>query len=143
MRVTNGMMQLNTLNSLNSNMASLDKLFAQMSTLKKIQNPSDDPIVAGRALKLRIDVNQIEQYETNTEEAMSWMEVSASALTNMKDIMIDVRTRLNQAANGTLTTEDRQKILADIEQLTEPKQVDGLDISPVSSLVASSDVKNS
>ncbi|OOB79487.1 MAG: flagellar hook-associated protein 3 [Epulopiscium sp. Nuni2H_MBin001] len=119
MRITNGMMQLNTVNNLNSNMKSMNDIFAQMSTLKKIQTPSDDPIIAGKSLKLKIDVNQISQYQTNIEDALSWMEVSDGALKNMNGIMTEVRTRLTQAANGTLTQEDREKILSDIEQLGE------------------------
>ncbi len=119
MRITNGMMQASALNSLYKNMTSLDKLLDQMSTLKKIQKPSDDPIVAGRTLKLTIDVTAITQYQSNVEEAMSWMEVTDSAFTNMNSIMQEINTRLVQAANGPLEEADREKILTDIQQLTE------------------------
>lgn len=119
MRVTNGMLQSGTMYALYNNMNSLDRLFTQMSTLKQIERPSDDPIIAGRSLKLQIDINGINQYETNVEEAMSWMEVTDGATMNITDILKEVKTRANYAATGTLTKEDKEKVLADIAQLSE------------------------
>ncbi|ONI44992.1 flagellar hook-associated protein 3 [Candidatus Epulonipiscioides gigas] len=119
MRVTNNMIQYGSLNALYNNTEQLDTLFTQMSTLKKIDSPSDDPIIAGRALKLRIDVNEAGQFEENTKEALSWMEVSDGAISNIEDILKGIKTRLNQASTSTLTQEDKEKILADINQLSE------------------------
>jgi flagellar hook-associated protein 3 FlgL len=122
MRVTNGMISNNMLNSLYTNMTSLNTLFNQMSTLKKIQRPSDDPIVAGRSLKLRIDVLESTQHIANTQEANSWMEVSEAALVNINDLLTEIRTRINQAANGTNGLDDREKIVNDITQLYKQLQ---------------------
>lgn len=119
MRITTGMIRDNSLNSLYANMGRVDKLYNQMNTLKKIQRPSDDPIVAGRALKLRINVSESEQHKSNVDEAKAWMDVTETSLSNMTEILKDIRTRCNQAANDTLTTDDRNKIVADIEQLFE------------------------
>ena len=122
MRITNGMMQSTVLNSLYTNMNSMNKLYEQMSTLKKIQKPSDDPIIAGRTLKLRLNVLETEQHEKNVKEASSWMSVTESALTNMQEILKDIRTRCAQGANDSLTTEDREKICDDINQLYQQLQ---------------------
>ena len=117
MRITNGIMQNNMMNSLNTNMSSLNKLMTQMNTMKKIERPSDDPIIAGRGLKLRINVMEAEQHSSNVDEATSWMSVSETALSNITDIIKTMRERCVQGANGTLTTEDKEKVMADIEQL--------------------------
>lgn len=122
MRVTNGMIRNNMMNSLYTNMARLDTLYNQMNTLKKIQRPSDDPIVAGRSLKLRINVLEAEQYKSNTEEATSWMSITENALDNITEIIKDIRTRCVQASTDTLEKEDRDKIRTDIEQLWEQLQ---------------------
>ncbi len=122
MRVTNGMIRNNTLNSLYTNMGRLDTLYTQMSTLKKIQRPSDNPIVAGRALKLRINVLEAEQYKSNTDEAMSWMSITEKALDNITGIIKDIRYKCVHASTDTLETKDREKIKADIEQLWEQLQ---------------------
>lgn len=117
MRITNGMIKNNMMNSLYGNMDKLDTLYNQMNTLKKVQRPSDDPIIVGRALKLKINVAESQQHQSNVKEATGWMESTESALSNMNEILKDVRTRLNNASTGTLGKEDKEKLVNDIEQL--------------------------
>ena len=117
MRITQGMIQNSSLNTMYNNMNNLNTLYNQMNTLKKIQRPSDDPIIAGRSLKLRLNVMEAEQYSGNVDEAVSWMSVTEAALKNTTEIIKDIRTRCVQASNGTLTSEDRLKIVSDMEQL--------------------------
>lgn len=105
-------------------MSSMNKLYEQMSTLKKIQRPSDDPIIAGRSLKLRLNVLEAEQHQSNVQEAVSWMESSEAALSNIQEILKDIRTRCNQAASDSLATEDREKIKEDILQLYKQVQTE-------------------
>lgn len=110
------------MNSLYTNMGRMDTLFTQMNTLKKIQRPSDDPIIAGRSLKLRINVMETEQHKNNVNEASAWMDVTEAALSNMTEILKEIRTKCNQAANGALTPDDKDKIVNDIEQLYKQLQ---------------------
>lgn len=119
MRITNGMMQNTSLNSLYGNANKLNTLYNQMGTLKKISKPSDDPIIAGRSLKLKINILEVSQHQTNVKEAQAWMNVTETALSNFQEILKDIRTRCTQAANDTLTNEDRGKIQNDINQLYE------------------------
>ena len=52
MRVTTKMMQNTSLRNLNTSKAREEKLLVQLATGKKISRPSDDPVIAIRALKL-------------------------------------------------------------------------------------------
>ena len=122
MRVTNGMIINTSLNSLYNNMNALNKTYAQMSTGKKIQTVSDDPIIAGRALKLKTTVLETTQFESNTKEAMSWMEVTEASLDNMTEILKTIRTKCVQASTGTLEKEDRESIRTEIAQLWQQLQ---------------------
>lgn len=122
MRITNGMMQTTVMNSLYGNMNKMNTLYAQMSSMKKIQRPSDDPIIAGRSLKLKLTVLQTEQHTSNVQEANSWMDTSETALSNIQEILKDIRTRCNQGANDSLTTEDRNKIIDSVVQLQQQLQ---------------------
>ena len=63
MRMTNKIMQNDSLYNINNNKVLQDKLSTQMSTQKKITRPSDDPVVAIRALRLRTSVSELTQYE--------------------------------------------------------------------------------
>lgn len=122
MRVTNGMIINTSLNGLYNNMNAMNKTYAQMATGKKIQTVSDDPIVAGRALKLKTTVLEAEQYESNLKEAMSWMEITESSLGNMSRILKTIRTKCVQASTGTLNKEDLLVIQTDIKQLWKQLQ---------------------
>ena len=61
MRITNKMMSGNSLSNINTNKEYLDKLNNQMATEKKITRPSDDPIIAIRALRLRSNLSELTQ----------------------------------------------------------------------------------
>lgn len=118
MRITNNMLMRTMMQNINTNLGRLEKLQQQMSTGKKIQAPSDDPIVAARALKLRTDVSEIEQYKKNVEDAMSWLDVTETAIASLSDIVQRARELAVQASNdGVLAEEDRLSIKAEISQL--------------------------
>ena len=58
MRVTNNMMLRNTTSNINNNKYSVNSLNNQMSSQKKISRPSEDPVVAIRALRLRSNLSE-------------------------------------------------------------------------------------
>lgn len=117
MRITNNMLINNMIGYIGNNLSRMDKYQSQLATGKKIQVPSDDPVVAARALKLRTDVSQIEQYGRNVKDAQSWLEITEDSLAKLGDILHRARELAVEAANGTNTTDDTQKILKEIEQL--------------------------
>ena len=83
MRMTNKIMQNNSLYNINNTKELTDKLSTQMSTKKKITRPSDDPVIAIRALRLRSDVSQITQfYEKNAKDGASWLKVTGGCAGN-------------------------------------------------------------
>ena len=59
MRVTNNMIMSNTKININGNKTNVNTLNNQMTSQKKISNPSDDPVIAIRALRLRSSLSQI------------------------------------------------------------------------------------
>ena len=117
MRVTNNMLISNMMTNINRNLVRMDKYQNQLASGKKIQMPSDDPVVAARALKLRTDVASIEQYKKNVSDAQSWLDVTESTLANMGSVLQRARTLANQASNGTNTNGEFEKIAIEINQL--------------------------
>jgi len=117
MRITNNMLINNMLNNLNNNLNRMNKYQNQLATGKRISLPSDDPIVASRALKLRTDVAEIQQYKRNVDDATSWMEITEKTLGQMGEVMHRVRELAVQAGNETNTPEDLDKIKQEMEQL--------------------------
>ncbi len=115
MRITTKMMQNTSLNNLNTNKALQEKLTTQLSTMKKITRPSDDPVIAIRSLKLNASLNKIDQYyEKNAEDAESWLQLTESAIKTSVDILTSMRTYVVQAAQGSLTADDRKAIVENL-----------------------------
>ena len=77
MRITNNIILHNTSININGNKGNVDTLNNQMTSQKKIQRPSDDPVTAIRALRLRSTLSEIDQYyEKNIPDAESWLDVT-------------------------------------------------------------------
>lgn len=112
MRITAKIMQNNSLSNINVNKTLQDKLNTQMATEKKINRPSDDPVVAIRALRLRTNVSQVTQYYSkNSPDADSWLKVTESALSTVSDVITDMIHQCTKGANENLTSSDRNTIL--------------------------------
>ena len=118
MRITNKIMQKNNLSNINTNKVYQDKLSTQMSTQKKVNRPSDDPVVAIRALRLRGSVTEITQYYSkNIPDAESWLSVTEDGLKNLSSIVTDMIKQCTKGANGDLTSSDREIILEQLKAL--------------------------
>lgn len=119
-RVTNSMVTKNAMSNINFNKTSLSSLNTQMTTQKKISRPSEDPITAIRALRLRNNLNEINQYyKRNIPDASSWLELTNDALDSVKSVMQTMYEKCEQAANGENTTEERQIILKELQNLSK------------------------
>ena len=112
MRVTNKIIQHNSVSNINTNKVLQDKLNNQMATEKKIVRPSDDPVVAIRALRLRTNVSQVTQYyEKNIPDANSWLEVTEDALTTVSSVLTDMIDQCTKGSSEKLTSTDRLTML--------------------------------
>ena len=120
MRMTNKIMQNNSLYNINNNKVLQDKLSTQMSTQKKLTRPSDDPVVAIRALRLRTSVSELTQfYEKNAPDAESWLKVTEDALGTGAEVLTDMVKQATKAANKDLTTDDLNIILEQMKNLKD------------------------
>lgn len=119
MRITNGMMMNTTKLNINNNKVSVDRLNTQMSTQKKITKPSDNPLIAIKSLRLSTTLSQINQYyNNNIKDAQSWMDVTETALTNMKDIFNDAYRLCVNGSTDTMTDENRNTVLTQLKALS-------------------------
>lgn len=120
MRITNKIMQNNSLSNINTNKITQDKLNTMMSTQKKITRPSDDPVIAIRALRLRSSVAQITQYyEKNVPDAQSWLEVTEDSLKNVVEVITDMIAQVTKGSSESLKTSDREVVIEQLKALKE------------------------
>lgn len=126
MRITNNMILNTTTTNINGNKVNVDYLNNQMTTQKKINRPSDDPVVAIRALRLRTSLSQVTQYyEKNIPDANSWLDVTESALVNINKLLSDVRTQCVNGSVDVLNASDRNTILESLKALQEQVYAEG------------------
>lgn len=120
MRITNKIIRNNSLSNINTNKNYADRLNTQMSTQKKIDRPSDDPVVAIRALRLRGDVTEVTQYYSkNIPDAENWLSVTEGALSNLASVVTDMQAQCTKGSSGELTVKDRQIILESLKALRD------------------------
>ncbi len=120
MRITNKIISNNSVTNINNNKVLEDKLNVQLATGSKVARPSDDPVVAIRALRLRTNLNQVNQYYgKNIPDANSWLDVTESAINTVLSIVEDMEANCTKGSVGFDTTEDRDKVLQNLKALQE------------------------
>lgn len=118
MRITNGMMTSNTKNNININKLNEDRLNTQIATGQVISRPSEDPVVAIRALRLNTNLSQLTQYyKKNIPDAEAWLNVTETALKQTNQIFTNIKENLTTGASDDNTANDRQKILESLKGL--------------------------
>jgi flagellar hook-associated protein 3 FlgL len=119
MRVTAGMAQRHVLADLRRVQERLADAQSRVSSGKQIEKPSDDPLGAERAVRLRSEIATTDAYGTAVDESRSWLDATDSALSSINDIVQTARELTVQAANGATTPAARQSIKVQIDALTE------------------------
>ena len=120
MRITNSMMTTNTKNNININKLNEDEKNTQVSTGQKISRPSDDPVVAIRALRFNTTLSQLNQYyDKNIPDASAWMSTTETALSQTDEMYDSILQDLTTGANDTNTASDRQKILSNLKGIRD------------------------
>ena len=120
MRITNKIMQNNSLSNINKNKELEDKLNTQIATKKKITRPSDDPVVAIRALRLRTNLSEISQYYSkNVPDAKSWLGITEDAIDATSEIISDIYDNCTKGSQASQTATDRLKIIESLKGLRD------------------------
>ena len=120
MRMTNKIMRNNSLYNINLNKTLEDKLTNQMTNQSKIVRPSDDPVSAIRALRLRSNVTNVTQYyDKNAPDADQWLNVTGKAMDTVNKILTDLYKQAEDASNKYLGSEDLSIILEQMASLTD------------------------
>ncbi len=117
MRITNSMMVNTLMSNLTRNMNRMSEYQDQLATGKRVIRASDDPVGTSKILKFKSDIAALDQYEKNTGDSLAWLEVTESVVSDTGDVLQRMRELAVQAANGTNTAEDTQKISLEIEQM--------------------------
>ncbi|MCR5581556.1 MAG: flagellar hook-associated protein 3 [Pseudobutyrivibrio sp.] len=127
MRVTNKMIMNNAASNINTTKEVVNKRNKQMTSQKQIDKPSDDPVIAVRSLRLSTTLSQVTQYYSkNIPDASQWLDVTETALINMRDIVKDCREATVSGSTDTNNSQDdRNTILTQLQALQKQLYAEG------------------
>lgn len=114
---------------LGANSSRVSKLMEQLSTQKRVNVPSDDPVTASRLVQLNREQSAIKQYQSNITSLSGKLSVQESHITAMSNQVLAVSDKLKLANNSTLSQKDLASYGAELESMLD-------------SLVASMNSKN-
>ena len=119
MRVTQSMLSNNMLRNLSSSYNKMGKLQDQLNTGKKVNRPSDNPVVAMKGIAYRHQVSKIEQFKRNVGDVHNWLDSTDAALDNAGQVLNRARELMVNVPTDSMTHEDRKKIAEELKQLQE------------------------
>ena len=96
---------------------SLAKSTEKLSSGYKVNRAADD--AAGLAIyeKMRKQIRGLDQASANAEDGISAVQTAEGALTEVHDMLQRMNELAVKAANGTMSTDDRQTVQDEVEQL--------------------------
>lgn len=110
------------LRNLSASYNKMGKLQDQLTTGKKVNRPSDDPVTVMKGMNFRKQVDKVAQFQRNLGEVNNWLDSSDDALDHVGSALHRANELMLNAANGTLTQQDRESILAEIKELRKTVQ---------------------
>lgn len=118
-RINTNIQALNALNALNKVNSQLSVHQLRLATGKRINSAADDAAGFTIASKLKVNSKGLGTALDNIGSAKNLMTVAEGHLSNIKDILTEMKSKAQQAANDTLGTEEREAILAELQQYNE------------------------
>lgn len=103
-------------NALNRTYAKQQKLFEQADG-SKIHRGSDDPVAYSNLMRYEFTETENDQYQTNSNTAISWMKNSDSIISDMAKNISTLSSKANQAANTYLSESDSKSIAKEMDAI--------------------------
>ncbi len=114
-RATNQSSITRLLFQINNDELAIQDLQTQISTGRKLNTPSQDPAAAIRALAAQRQLEYKSQVDDNLKSADTILSATESTLSQAQSILNEVRGVAVQAANSTLSSEEKDAFLSQIE----------------------------
>ncbi|OGR53916.1 MAG: flagellar hook-associated protein 3, partial [Desulfobacula sp. RIFOXYB2_FULL_45_6] len=104
------------LNILTNNLRDANEV---ISTQKRINNLSDDPIGLSQVLDLRLSVNNLAQLDKNVEMGKTWINGTETALRSVSDQIIEAKLLATKMVNASMSTSERKDAAATVQGIID------------------------
>lgn len=106
------------MNYLNRSTNSLNTIFQRLSSGLRINSAKDDPAGLQISNRLTSEINGLAQASRNASDGIAFAQVVEGTMDEMVNLLQRMRTLSVQAATGTVTSDDREAIQGEIDQLS-------------------------
>ncbi|MFQ5780135.1 MAG: flagellar hook-associated protein FlgL [Nitrospiria bacterium] len=117
MRISERMLFNSVMNRLQRQTVTLFKTEEQVSSGKKINHPSDDPIGQAQVLNFEKSLSTADQHLRNIDQVKSFLSVSETALQTVQNQLLRAHEVAVQMANATYTAADRTDAAREVRQI--------------------------
>jgi flagellar hook-associated protein 3 FlgL len=119
MRVVNRTIYQNIIQNINTVTEQLKDINEKISSSKRINRPSDDPVGITHALNIRETLAQLQQYGTNIKYGQSWLQMTESSLQQVEDLTVRAKEIANQMSTGTYNADQRANAAKEVQNIIE------------------------
>ncbi len=119
MRINHNIPALNTYRHLNSVTLAQSKSMEKLSSGLRINQAADDAAGLAISEKMRSQIRGLKTAERNILDGVSLIQTAEAGLSNIHNMLQRARELTIQAANGTMTVDDRKAIQKEIDQLKQ------------------------
>lgn len=117
MRISHLLIYDRVTSALQENLRRLFQPEEQLSTGKKINRPSDEPIDISRIMDYRVSIKDKEQFKRNMNDAKTYLELTDKTLEQSVNSIKRAEELVITALNGDETPESRKMIAEEVKQL--------------------------
>lgn len=107
MRISSNLFFQTGVNAINAQQSDLMHLYQQVASGQKMVSPADDPLAAAQAINLSQAQSLNQRFSANRDVAKSNLGTEDNALSSVTTLLQDIKTRLIEAGNGTMSDADR------------------------------------
>lgn len=116
-RVTQNMISNQLLRNVSSNLGRMSNLENQLSTARKLNAPSDDPVGITFSMRYRSELSANDQFQKNVDAAVSYLEFADTMMGQAGDVLHRVRELAVQGANGPNPDTAMEAIKTEVEEM--------------------------
>ena len=124
MRISTQQVFLNNIDNLSKASSDIFYTQQQLSTGKRVLQPSDDPVASAQIQKFNKEIARTEQFSDNIDVSQRRLELEENTINQVNNLSIRLRELTIQGKNGVLNDSDRRAIASEVGEIV--KSLDGL-----------------
>ena len=119
MRISTNQFYNQNLRSLMDNQSKLSDTQEALSTGKKLNRPSDDPVGAAKVVRLTEELDKLTQYQRNNDFLIGSLEQQETVLDSITNAVDRARVLTIQSGSGAITDSDREALGSELKEIRD------------------------